>query len=179
MPVPAKILATDVLSYTPTEVEEADNTFDDDNGIAMMASKRTRIIHFIIEWLKLPEDSTMVKYFDQQGWTELVHVTTLGIEEFKDFCTVKDDGFTFEAQPMWVHIQLWKGFLLFYWRKCKEFSTTLSTDDVINAFSFTCEQFHDYLGLEVFQLDSNALVVMPAAVAAMVGRAVAVVVSYC
>jgi hypothetical protein len=136
MPVPPNILATDVSDYAPPEVEEADNTFDDNDRIAMLASTHTWIIPFIfVKLLKLLEDSTMVKYFDQQGWTDLVQVTTLGIEEFKDFYTVKDDSFTFEAQPMWVHIRLLNGSLLYFWRKCKVFSATFSTDNVINGCS--------------------------------------------
>jgi hypothetical protein len=36
-----------------------------------------------------PEGATIVDYIDQQGWTELIHVTTIGLDENKDFHTVR------------------------------------------------------------------------------------------
>lgn len=41
-----------------------DDTFDD----IVVPSSRTPIIDFIIAFCKFPDDSTMVKYIDQQGW---------------------------------------------------------------------------------------------------------------
>ena len=78
------------------------------------------VIDYIIWLCDFPEDSTMVKFFQEQGWTKLIYVTTIGIDEVKDFYTVKDDGMTFEAKPMLIHVRLFKGFLLFYKRKSRE-----------------------------------------------------------
>jgi hypothetical protein len=38
------------------------------------------IIAYIIKLCKFPEDSKMVEYIDQQGWTELIHATTIGLD---------------------------------------------------------------------------------------------------
>jgi hypothetical protein len=74
------------------------------------------IIAYIIKLCKFPEDSTIVEYIDQQGWTELIHVTTIGLDEVKDFHMVRDDGITYSAKPMLIHHHLFKCFLLYY--KC-------------------------------------------------------------
>jgi hypothetical protein len=81
--------------------DDLDETFDTTVPIV-----RPKIIDFIIKLFKFPEDSTMVEYIDQQGWTELIHVTTIGLDEVKGFYTVKDDGCTFAAKPMLLHTRL-------------------------------------------------------------------------
>jgi hypothetical protein len=105
---------------------DLDDLFD-----ATVPTVRPKIIDFIIKLCKFPEDSAMVKYIDQQGWTEFIHVTTIGLDEVKDFYTVKDDGFTFSAKPMTIHLRLFKCFLLYYKRRCRELYTTLSEEDVL------------------------------------------------
>jgi hypothetical protein len=75
------------------------NDAPDETFEATVPVARSAIIDFIIKLCMFPEDSTMVEYIDQQGWTELIHVTTIGLDEVKDVYTVKDDGFTFEAKP--------------------------------------------------------------------------------
>jgi hypothetical protein len=52
-----------------------DETFD-----ATVPIVRSPIIAYIIKLCKFPEDSTMVEYIDQQGWPELIHVTTIGLD---------------------------------------------------------------------------------------------------
>jgi hypothetical protein len=58
----------------------------------------SQIIAYIIKLCKLPEYSTMVEYIDQQGWTELIHVATIGLDEVKAFHTAGDDGITYLPQ---------------------------------------------------------------------------------
>jgi hypothetical protein len=84
-----------------------DETFD-----ATVPIVRSPIIAYIIKLCKFPEDSTMVEYIDQQCWTELIHVTTIGLDEVKDFHTVRDDGITYSAKLMLIHLRLFKCFLL-------------------------------------------------------------------
>ena len=79
--IDAKVEASD------SSFKLVDDTFDD----KVIPTFRTPIIDFIIDFCKFPDDSTMVKYIDQQGWTELIHVTTIGLDEIKDFHTVNDD----------------------------------------------------------------------------------------
>jgi hypothetical protein len=73
----------------------------------------------------------MVEYIDQPGWTELIHITIFGLDEVKDFYTVRDHGATYSAKPMLIHIRLFKCFLLYYKRQYCELFTTLSGDDVM------------------------------------------------
>ena len=74
---------------TMTEVESLIDTSGapDDTSEATALIVRSRIVEFIIKLCKFPEDSTMVAYIDQQGWTELIHITTIGLDEVKDFHT--------------------------------------------------------------------------------------------
>jgi hypothetical protein len=93
----------------------------------------------------------MVEYIDQQGWTELIHVTSMGLDEVKEFHTVRNDTITYSANPMLIHLRLFKCFLLYYKRKCRELFTTLSEDDVMYGFSRT--QFEEYCGLDDYKDD--------------------------
>jgi hypothetical protein len=101
---------------------------------------KKNVIDHIKEICEFPDDSTMVKFIDQQGWTKLADVTMVGIDEIKDFATVKVDG-TFEAKPMAHHLRLFKGFLLYYNRKSRDLSSPLDEDDVLR---WTKTQFLEY-----------------------------------
>ena len=84
----------------------------------------------------------MVKYIDQEQWTELVHVTTLLVDDIKDFHTVRRDG-SYEASPLKIHCRMLKCFLLFYNWQCSELSTTLTDQHVL---AFTKTEFLAYCG---------------------------------
>ena len=56
------------------------------------------------------DDSTMAKYFKQQGWSSLHHIVIVDINEIKDFEVTKDDR-SFEARPMAHHQRMLKAFL--------------------------------------------------------------------
>ena len=88
-----------------------DTSFATDEGVKVMT--RSTIINFIIDLCDFAEDSTMVKYIDQQGWTKIHHVTSIGIHEIKDFYTLKDEGL-YEAKPLTMHLRLFKGFILYH-----------------------------------------------------------------
>ena len=64
---------------------------------------RTPVIQHIIKLCGFSEDSTMVKYIDQEEWTDLAHVTTHLIDDIKDFHTIKSDG-NYEASPLKTRI---------------------------------------------------------------------------
>jgi hypothetical protein len=110
------------------------------------------IINFITAFCKFLDDSTMlVKYIDQQGWTELIHVTTISLDETMDFHTVKDDGFLYEAKPMLVHLCMFKYFLLYYKRRSCELCSTLLEDNVM--YTFDQVQFNVYCGADEYSAD--------------------------
>lgn len=113
----------------------------------------TDVIGHIVMMCSLPDDSTMVAYIRQQGWTKLVHVTSIDIEDVKDFHTVRSDG-VFEAAPMRMHLRMFKCFLLYYRRKCRELSTTLTEDDVKDNMTRT--ELEDYCGSERYVADVAA-----------------------
>ena len=52
----------------------------------------TSVIDHLKDLCDFPEDSTMVKFIDQQGWSKSKHVTTFALDDIKDFATTKDDG---------------------------------------------------------------------------------------
>ena len=91
----------------------------------------TPVIAMIISLCDFSEDSTIAKFINQQGWTKLFHITTIGVDGVKDFYTTRRDG-NFEAKPMMIHIRIFKCFLLYYKRKCRALSTILDEDDVLN-----------------------------------------------
>jgi hypothetical protein len=105
----------------PTGVGTAglnDSFFESDEGIKVTG--RTAIIDYI-GLCGFDEDSIMVEYIDQEKWSKIHHVTSIGIHEVKDFHSIKDNG-SYEAKPLTMHLRLFKGFLLYYRRRCKDFS---------------------------------------------------------
>jgi hypothetical protein len=78
----------------------------------------TEIIQHIIDMCGFSADSLMVRYMDQQQWSELEHVVMTKLDEIKDFKTYRDDGFTIlDGGPMIIHQKKLQAFLLFYKRK--------------------------------------------------------------
>ena len=110
----------------------------------------TKVIAKIIWLCDFPEDSSMVKFIKQQNWTKLFHVTTIGIEEIKDFFTVRSDG-NYEAKPMMIHLRMFKCFLLYYKRKCRDLVSTLGEDYVIEIMARS--SFYDYCGSDDYAVD--------------------------
>ena len=92
----------------------------------------------------------MVKYFDQQGWKKILHIRSIGIHEVKDFQTYTDEGY-YEAKPLMMHLRLFKGFLLYYRRRCSDFSMTLDDNDTMSLLSK--KGFEDYMGSQDFHDD--------------------------
>jgi len=91
----------------------------------------------------------MVEYIVQQGWKRLFHVTTIGVDEVKDFFTVRSDGH-YKASPMLIHIRMMKAFLLYYKHKCRDLSCNLDEDDVL---AITKREFYDYIGSDTYTMD--------------------------
>jgi hypothetical protein len=110
----------------PPEPEAASGTI----GTTENAAHRP-VIKNIISLCDIPDDTVMVEFINQQKWTKLFHVTTIGIDEVKDFYTTLRDGY-FEAKPMMVHIRMFKCFLLFYKHKSHDRSSILTEDEVMN-----------------------------------------------
>jgi len=109
----------------------------------------TPVIAKIISLCDFPDNTVMVEFIIQQKWTKLFHVTAIGIDEVKDFYTTRSDG-SFEAKPMMIHIRMLKCFLLYYKRKGRELSSTLTEDDVL---SWTKTEFYDYIGSDDYAVD--------------------------
>jgi hypothetical protein len=72
----------------------------------------TAIIDHVIRICDFPSDSVMVKFIDQQQWSTLEHVVSVGFDEVGEFFTVRDDGITFEDTPMLIHIRRFKAFFV-------------------------------------------------------------------
>jgi hypothetical protein len=134
MPVQTRARQTDVLSESGSE----EGTIP--------------VIDHIINLCGFPDDSTMVEYIKQQGWTELTDVVTIQLDEVADFRTNNDDG-SYKAKPMAHHIRKFKGFLLFYNRKCQELSSILDEEDVLEISK---ARFNEYLGSPSYHSDLQA-----------------------
>jgi hypothetical protein len=117
--------ATTVIPDIPNVAEDENPFGDNDLGggeddSTKASTTRTEIIQHLIKLCGFSEDSTMVKYIDQQQWEDLSHILIHDVGDVKDFYTVKDDG-TFEAKPLSIHLRMFKAFLLYYRRKCIEY----------------------------------------------------------
>jgi hypothetical protein len=109
---------------------------------------RTAIIDHVINLCDLPADYIMVKSVDQQQWSTLEHVVSVGFEEVGEFFTVRDDGITLDDTLMLIHLHMFKAFLFYYKSKtcCDDGPTE---DDVMlwtpKDFSQYCyaKAYHD------------------------------------
>jgi ribosomal protein S24E len=75
---------------------------------------RTEIINHIVKICGFSSDSLMVKYIDQQQWSELAQVVMHGLEDSKSFEVFRDDEITIDGKPMLIHQKLFQSFLLYY-----------------------------------------------------------------
>jgi hypothetical protein len=82
----------------------------------------TAIIDHVVDLCDFLADSIMMNFIDQQQWSTLEHVVSLGFDDVGEFFTVRDDGITFDDTPMLIHLQRFKAFLLYYHNKtcCSE-----------------------------------------------------------
>jgi hypothetical protein len=94
----------------------------------------------------------MVKYIDQQQWSQLVHVVAVGLEDIDEFFTVKNDGLTFGAAPMYTHLCSFKSFLLYY--KSKTCWGEGPTDD--DVMNWTPKDFKKYCSSKAYHDDYAA-----------------------
>jgi hypothetical protein len=126
----------------PSVPDPADEAFDEGIPMTDEAIVFTPVIAKIVALCGLPVYSTMVKFIEQQEWLELGHVTSIGVNEVKDFHTVHNNG-NYDAKPMMIHLRMFKAFLMFYTQKCHALSTTLDRHDVMD---FMNTQFKEYVG---------------------------------
>ena len=122
-----------------------------------MASRS--IVSHIIDICGFPDDSTMTEYINKQGWTELMDVIMIPLDDINDFRVYNDDG-TFKARPLTHHLRRFKGFLMLYHRKCRDLSTNLDEEDV---FNITKAMFTEYCGSLDYHADLQSGIVKPIA----------------
>jgi hypothetical protein len=99
-------------------------------------------------------DSVMVDYICQEGWTTLNDVVSIGVNGANTFHTVKTDGITFKARPLSKDIRMLKGFLMYYNRMTHKQKRFLNDDDVMNTFTVT--DFEHYCTSEDYHIDMAA-----------------------
>jgi hypothetical protein len=78
----------------------------------------------------------MVEIFNQEVWTDIVDMAMLIMQEADSLISTNSNG-SYKAKP-WF-----KGFLMYYNKKCGELSTTLNDEDVL---SITKTDLFDYMG---------------------------------
>jgi hypothetical protein len=108
------------------------------------------IINHFIKVCGFSHDSLMVKYIDQQQWSELAHIAMHGLEDSKDFEVFQADGFTPLGKPMLIHQKLFKSFLLYYKRQTLWEEEGPSEAEVM---CWTPEEFKTYLTTKAFHDD--------------------------
>jgi hypothetical protein len=92
-----------------------ENPFADEWTEAEMERQaHTEILDHVIQLCDFPFDSVMVKYIDQQQWSALPHIITVGFDEIDEFYTVRDDGITFESSPVLFQLHRFNTFWLYY-----------------------------------------------------------------
>jgi hypothetical protein len=103
------------------------------SSIETMTARKihTPVIVRIIVLCGFASDSTMVRYIEQQGWTEWEHVTLIDVDEVKDFFTVCENGI-FEAKPMLIHHCILNAFILYYMRKQQKLFSRFKEDDLLH-----------------------------------------------
>jgi hypothetical protein len=94
----------------------------------------------------------MVKFIDQQQWSTLEHVVSVGFDEVGEFFTVRDDGITFEDTPMLIYLRRFKALLLYY--KSKTCWGDGPTED--DVMLWTPKYFSQYCGTKAYHDDYAA-----------------------
>jgi hypothetical protein len=103
------------------------------------------LIAKIISLCGIPEDSTMVMFMFKMKWKELFDVLSADFDDINAFNMVKKDFKT-------VYISMFKCFLLYCKRKCRDNCGSLSEGDVLNT---TSAQFKSYAGSDAYIIDLN------------------------
>jgi hypothetical protein len=127
-------------SMVPDPADDAVDVIDEGISTTNKEIVFTPVIAKIVALCGLPAYSTIVKFIEQQEWSELMDLNevrdfhTVPNNEVKYFHTVLNDG-NYDAKPMMIHLRMFKAFLMFYTRKCHELSTTLDEHDVMDFTS--------------------------------------------
>jgi hypothetical protein len=99
----------------------------------------------ILSLCGIPENSTMVMFMFKKKWKELFDVVSADFDDINAIHMVKKDFKT-------AYIRMFKCFLLFCKRKCRENGGSLSEGDVLNT---TSAQFKSYAGSAAYVIDVN------------------------
>ena len=109
------------------------------------------IINHIIMLCGFESNGVFVEYINQQGWSELSHVTSLSLADVNAFHTVENNGWTFKERPLDKDLQVFKGFLLYHARITRKLNQLLDAEDV--TMLITKSVFDCYLSSEDYQVD--------------------------
>ena len=115
----------------------------------------TPVIAKIIYLCGFSDDSVMVKFIKQKQWKKLFQVTSISVNDLKDFHTVKKDGLSIDEKPLMIHLRMLKCFLMYYKHKSRENDKYLTEDDVMNIER---DNFYSYCGSDDYFTDLSASV---------------------
>jgi hypothetical protein len=145
-----------VRSAAQTSIGIFENAFADqwtanmDDHLTEEAPSRADIIIHFIKICGFSHDSSMVRYIDQQQWSELAHIVMHGLEDSKSFEVFRDDGISTLGKTMLIHQKLFQSFLLYYKRQ------TLWEEEDPSEAEVMCwnpEEFKTYLTTKAFHDD--------------------------
>jgi hypothetical protein len=112
----------------------------------MVCSKAsTSVIDNIISVCGFSDDSNMVKFIRNKGWTDLSDISKLSLDDTNDFEMV-----SYKDQPLAHHARRFRGFLLYYRRKSRELSSDL---DIADIMMMTKMEFMNYCGSQDYHTD--------------------------
>jgi hypothetical protein len=114
----------DVLAFT-NDFEEARDT-----SVNEVGKEFTKIIQHIIMFCGFLEDYLMVEVIKQDGWTKLLDITIIAVDEVKNLQLLRGDGMHLRC-PMMVHIRMFKAFLLYYKHRSRDRTYRPDEEDVL------------------------------------------------
>ena len=140
---------TDTTISARTMTGKADGTAEAATA-AVPTVVHTPVITKIIELCYFPQDSEMMSFIAMKGWWRLSDVTCIGLDDIKDLCVVDEDG-KLVVKPSLTHSRMLMCFLMFYNRKCRNLSKSITEEDIMNMEK---TDFHSYCGSDDYFADA-------------------------
>jgi hypothetical protein len=83
-----------------------------------------------------------VEIIIKEGWTDIDDIAMLTMQEVDSLLSTNSYG-SYKAKTMNLHLSRFKGFPMYYHKKCRELSMTLNGEDILST---TKTDFFDYMG---------------------------------
>jgi hypothetical protein len=130
--------------------EDDDKVKLGDRVVPERATNHTPMIHHVISLCGFEEDSVMMAYIDQEKWTKLSDVISIGINDVNDF-KVRGNGDNWRtSRPLSKDLRMLQGFLM-YFKRNRRFHGQFYEDKVLEitkddfvAYCCSRDYHHDF-----------------------------------